>query len=91
MIHTPGWKDEHGIVHIAGSYGYRHIYTQCGEIVVENDDVTPSGITPEYDVCHEFPTCLMCIGSAVDYLPRFARDPVIRNAWGLSPRFLCLR
>jgi hypothetical protein len=45
-------------------------------IVVENDDVTPSGITPEYDVCHEFPTCLMCIGSAVDYLPRFAYETV---------------
>jgi hypothetical protein len=68
-VYTPGWKDAHGVVHIAGSHGYRRVYAECGEIIAESDDTSPSGIAPAYEVCVEPPTCLMCIGSAVDYLP----------------------
>lgn len=69
-VHTPGWKDEYGVVHIAGSHGYHRVYAECGTIVAESSDTTLSGrSSPEYEVCLEPPTCLMCIGSAVDYLP----------------------
>jgi hypothetical protein len=66
--YTPGWKDAHGIVHIAGTHAYNQVSTECGLIIAAVG--TRGRSWPDYEECLEPPTCIMCIGNSIDYLPK---------------------
>ena len=72
--YTPGWKDKHGIVHIAGTHTYGRVFAECGTTISEGGRQGRSW--PEYEQSLETPTCIMCIGSVVDHLPGAAYQDV---------------
>lgn len=65
--YTPGWKSPDGLVHITGLHSYILVLTECGKTIATGG--SPGRSWPEYEDTVETPTCLMCIGSTVDYLP----------------------
>lgn len=73
-LHTPGWRDVHGLVHIAGTHSVMCVLAECGMTISVGH--SPGRDFPEYEVCLDFPTCLMCIGGAIDYLPWFSYETV---------------
>jgi hypothetical protein len=55
----PGWKDEHGVVHIVGLHTNTRIMTECRYVIVNTGNVWVQ--VEKYDPCYEPPNCLECI------------------------------
>jgi hypothetical protein len=72
--YTPGWKGPDGLVHIAGTHIRSCVFAECGIVIATG--AKDGRDWPEYEVSTDVPTCLMCIGSAVDYLPWTAHQEV---------------
>lgn len=64
--YTPGWEGPDGLVHIAGTHTRGCVFAECGIVIATG--AKPGRDWPEYEAITDVPTCLMCIGSAVDYL-----------------------
>jgi hypothetical protein len=55
----PGWKDEHGVVHIVGLHTNNRLYTECCITIVNSSNVWVQ--LRQYEPCYEPPNCLECL------------------------------
>jgi hypothetical protein len=55
----PGWRDEHGVVHIVGLHTNTAIRAECGVVIVRSGNVFVQ--VELFEPCYEPPTCLTCL------------------------------
>lgn len=61
----PGWKDEHGLVHVVGLHTTTSIRTECGVFIVRSGKLDHQ--VEQFTPCYEFVACLSCLFPVDDF------------------------